>query len=188
MISERIQELINQLIQMELTASHLYLAMSSYFHRLSLVGIERWNVIQYREKGRNAHRLVNYLNDRDGTAEIRTVPSQPTNFGSPAEAFQMILAHEEGVTKTYEQAYAIAFEEGDLQTAVLMEEFIREQTEVVSLDKVVLGRMQLAGNDPAALLLIDRELGHAYWSRTRPHHHRGRRRETNRREHTEQLL
>ncbi|HLO01807.1 MAG TPA: ferritin [Symbiobacteriaceae bacterium] len=173
MVSERIQELMNQLIQMELTSSHLYLALSSYFHRLSLIGLERWSVVQSQEKVRNAHRLVVYLNDRDGTVEIRAVPAQPTTFGTPVEVYQRVYVHEEGVTNAYEQAYANAFEAGDFQTSTFLEDFIREQTEVVAVAKVILGRMQVGGMDPAGILLLDRELGHRHWSRTR--HSRDRR-------------
>lgn len=184
MISERIQELINQLIQMELTASNLYMAMSSYFHRLGLVGLERWNVVQSREKTRNVRLLINYLNDRDGVVEVRAVSAQPTNFGSPIEAYQLVYAHEEGVTGAYEKAYAIAFEERDFQTAALFEGFLREQTQVVGMAKVILSRMQLGGTDPAGLLLLDRELGHRHWSRTRPR--RGRYNGKGRREYVEE--
>lgn len=175
MITEQVQEVINRLIQMETTSAYLYLAMSAYFHRMSMVGIERWDQWQYEDRLRNARRQITYLGDRDGVVEMRAVPAQPTNFGSPLEAFQHLLAHEEAVTEAYQKAYKVAFDEGDYQSVALFDWFLKRQTEVVSLVRVIVGRVHLAGRDPAGLLLIDHELSHRHWSRIRQVQERGSR-------------
>jgi hypothetical protein len=54
--------------------------------------------------------------------------------------------------------------------------FLKKQTEVMSLIKVILGRVELAGRDPASILLIDHELGHRHWTRIRSQQERGTRR------------
>jgi ferritin len=43
-------------------------------------------------------KLIDYIVDKDGTV-------QPSDFGTPLETFQRVLAHEQLVTNSYRQAY-----------------------------------------------------------------------------------
>lgn len=153
------QQLINYLIQGEHISAYLYLAMSNYFLRLNLPGMANWLRIQHTEELNHALILMNYLTDRCGVAEILPIPTQPINFGTPAQAFEAVLEHEEVVTEGYRRAYALAVQANDYQTMVLFQDFLREQTAEVAQALLVAGRLCNAGNNSAAILLLDQELG-----------------------------
>ena len=158
-LSEQMQQLINHLIQVEFGSAYLYLAMSAYFARSNMTGTAAWLRLQYEEELTHAHRLVDYMSDRGGTVQIQGVPRQPVQFGSPLEAFQQVLAHEQYVTQTYQQAFEAAMKAQDLQTAGVIQEFLREQVDEVAQAMVIVGRLQVARDNPAALLIMDQELG-----------------------------
>ncbi|HWI53445.1 MAG TPA: ferritin [Symbiobacteriaceae bacterium] len=159
MITEQIQQLINHLIAMELGSAYLYLAMSNYFARLNLTGMATWLRLQHDEERTHADTLVNYLTDRGGVVEIRAIPAQPVNFGSPLEAWQQVLKHEQFVTQNYQQAYDVAFKAQDYQTATILQDFLREQIDEVAQAVRIVGRLQINRENPAGLLLLDQELG-----------------------------
>ncbi|WP_172295569.1 ferritin [Bacillus sp. WMMC1349] len=159
MISDRMQQLINKLIQIEYQSAYLYLAMSNYFNRLNLTGIGHWFRVQHDEERGHALKLIDYLTDRNGVVQIKNIPEQPINFGNAVEAFQKVLAHEQYVTENYRQAYTIAQQEGDQQSIVIFLEFLKEQTEEEAQTITILERFQLAGNNASAVLLLDQELG-----------------------------
>lgn len=159
MINEQMQQLINNLIQIEYQSAYLYLAMSNYFNRMNLTGIGHWFRVQHDEERGHALKLIDYLIDRNGVVEIKEIPGQPINFGNTVEAFQAVLKHEQYVTASYKRAYEMAQEEGDQQSIVIFQEFLKEQTEEEAQTMIILGRFELAGNNSSAILLLDQELG-----------------------------
>ncbi|HWI64712.1 MAG TPA: ferritin [Symbiobacteriaceae bacterium] len=159
MISEQMQQLINHLISVELGSAYLYLAMANYFTRLNLMGMASWLRIQTDEERGHADRLLTFLADRGGVAEIRAIPAQPVNFGSPLEAWQKVLSHEQFVTQNYQQAYDMAMKAQDYQAAAIFQDFLREQVDETAQSMRVVGRLQLARDNTAALLMLDQELG-----------------------------
>lgn len=102
---------------------------------------------------------MDYLVDRDGVVRIPAIPAQPVQFGTPLEAFRQVLAHEQSVTQEYRQANPMAIQAGDYQTAAFLQWFLTEQTEEEAEAQVIVGRLQLAGQNPAAILMLDQELG-----------------------------
>lgn len=159
MITEQIQQLLNHLISVELGSAYLYLAMANYFARRNLTGMAQWLRLQHDEERTHADTLLNYLTDRGGVVEIRAIPAQPVNFGSPLEAWQQVLSHEQLVTQNYQQAYDMAMKAQDYQTATILQDFLREQVDEVAQATRIVGRLQINRDNPAGLLLLDQELG-----------------------------
>lgn len=159
MISEQMQKLLNHLIQVELGSAYLYLAMSSYFARINLTGMAQWLRLQHDEERGHADQLITYLTDRGGVVEIRSIPAQPVNFGSPLEAWQQVLAHEQYVTQNYQQAYDMATKAQDYQTAAIAQDFLKEQVDEVAQAMRIVGRLQINKDNPTGLLILDQELG-----------------------------
>lgn len=159
MISEQIQNLLNQLIQLEYSSAYLYQAMASYFERINLTGTAHWLRQQYQEELTHAQRLIDYLTNRNGIVEIRPIPAQSAAFGSPLEAFQQVLTHEQMVTDTYQRAYETVLQARDYQTLVILQDFLREQIDEIAQTLTIVGRLRMAGNNTAAILILDQELG-----------------------------
>ncbi|MBO9130232.1 ferritin [Bacillus sp. 165] len=158
-MSEQIQQLINNLIQIEHVSTTLYLAMSNYMNKLNYKGMGTWLRLQSEEERVHMLKLMDYLVDRGGTVEVKAIPAQLSEFGSPLDTFQKVLEHEQFVTSSYRQAYDYVNKVNDPQTLVIIQEFLKEQIDEVAQSQTIVDRLKLAQNNPAALLIVDQELG-----------------------------
>ncbi|WP_419954126.1 ferritin [Neobacillus niacini] len=157
-MNEELQKLFNNLIQIEHVSTTLYLAMSAYMGRQNLTGMAHWLRLQSEEERTHMLRLIDFVVDRDGTVQLSNLPAQPSNFGTPLETFQKVLAHEQFVTNSYRQAFNYV-NQVDPQAAIIIQDFLREQIDEEAQAKTIIDRLKLAENNPSALLLLDQELG-----------------------------
>ncbi|MDG4658459.1 ferritin [Ectobacillus antri] len=160
MPNEQMEQLVNNLIQIEHVSSTLYLAMSNYMNKLNFKGMGTWLRLQSEEERLHMLKLMDYLVNRGGTVELKAVPAQPTEYGTPLETFQKVLEHEQFVTNSYRQAYDYVNKmNNDQQTLIILQEFLKEQVDEEAQSQTIVDRLKLAQNNPAALLLLDQELG-----------------------------
>ncbi|WP_394140228.1 ferritin [Cytobacillus oceanisediminis] len=157
-MNEELQKLLNNLIQIEHVSSTLYLAMSAYMGKENLTGMAKWLRLQSEEERTHMLMLIDYVVDKDGTVVIHSIPAQPSDFGTPLETFQKVLAHEQFVTNSYRQAYNFV-SQVDPQAGVIIQDFLREQIDEEAQSQTIVSRLKLAENNPSALLLVDQELG-----------------------------
>jgi ferritin len=157
-MNEQLQKLINNLIQVEHVSTTLYLAMSAYMANQNYTGMASWLRLQSEEERTHMLTLIDYLTDKDGTVEIQELPAQPKEFGTPLDTFKKVLSHEQFVTNSYRQAYNYALQ-NDPQTALIIQDFLREQIDEEAQAKTIVDRLTLAGDNPAAILVLDQELG-----------------------------
>lgn len=157
-MNEELQSLFNDLIQVEHVSTTLYLAMSAHLAQQNFTGMAHWLRLQSEEERTHMLTLIDFVVDRDGTVQLKGLPAQPSNFGTPLETFQKVLEHEQFVTNTYRQAYNYA-NQVDPQAAVIIQDFLREQIDEEAQAKTIISRLKLAGDTPSALLLLDQELG-----------------------------
>ncbi|MFD1020976.1 ferritin [Thalassobacillus hwangdonensis] len=158
MVKEEVQQLINNLIEIEHVSTTLYLAMSAYLDRKNYTGMAKWLRLQSEEERTHMLTLIDYLAGKDGVVKLSQVPAQPTDFGTPLETFQKVLEHEQYVTNAYRQAYDY-IQQVDPQTAVIIQDFLREQIDEEAQASTIVERLKMAGDNPSALLLLDQELG-----------------------------
>ncbi|XXM71295.1 ferritin [Lysinibacillus sphaericus] len=157
-MNEQLQKLINNLIQIEHVSTTLYLAMSAYMANQNYTGMASWLRLQSEEERTHMLKLIDYLTDKGGTVEIQELPAQPKEYGTPLDTFKKVLSHEQFVTDSYRQAYNYALQ-NDPQTALIIQDFLREQIDEEAQAKTIVDRLTLAGNNSAALLTLDQELG-----------------------------
>ena len=98
MVSEEVQDAINEQINNEFYAAYLYLGMVTYFESKSLSGFGHWMRLQAQEELLHAMRLVDFLIDRGGEVELGAIGAPQLDFDSPVEVMKEALAHEEKVT------------------------------------------------------------------------------------------
>jgi len=158
-LSKEIQEAINDQIHHEFLSAYTYLAMSAYFEEASLKGFAHWMRQQATEEVNHAMKLYDYAHDRNGRVTLKTLEQPGTNYTSPVETFQKAYEHEQKVTKMIHNLYELATRANDYATQVQLTWFINEQVEEEATASEIVDRLTIAGNDPAALLLMDRELG-----------------------------
>jgi ferritin len=158
MLSPAMQDALNGQITKEFYASHLYLAMSAYFESLNLKGFAHWMRIQSDEEREHALKLFNFILERGGSVELGAIEQPPSEFGSPIEIFQASLGHERKVTASINDLYSRAAVENDYASQVFLHWFIEEQVEEEANASEMIDRLHMAGDNKAALLMLDTEM------------------------------
>ena len=158
-LSKDIQEAINDQIHHEFLSAYVYLSMSAYLEAANFKGFSHWMRIQAKEEVNHAMKLFDYVNDRNGRVELKALEKPPLEFKSVLATFEQALEHEKKVTQLIHSLYEKATKESDYATQVQLTWFITEQVEEEATATEVVDRLKIAGNDGAALLMLDRELG-----------------------------
>ncbi|MEX1050822.1 MAG: ferritin [Gemmatimonadales bacterium] len=150
---------INDQMAMEFHAAYLYLARAAWFEAQALPGFASWMRLQNQEEQGHALKLFQYLLDSGGQVELQGIPAAPKTFKSPLSVMKSALAHEQKVTASINKLYELAHKERDYPAQLELQWFITEQVEEERTVGDIIQRMELAGDNPAALLMIDHELG-----------------------------
>jgi len=158
-MSERLRDAFNRQIALEFTAAYTYLGMAGYFEAGNLSGFGNWMSRQYEEELTHARKFFDYMLDRDAGVHLAAIPEPIQVYGSAVEAFEAALAHEQKVTGAIHGLYRVATEEEDYASLPMLQWFIEEQLEEESSVGRILERVRLAGDEAAALLMLDGELG-----------------------------
>lgn len=157
-MSDRLRDAFNEQITLEFSAAYAYLGIAAYFDAENLTGFASWMTEQHHEEIAHAHKFFQFMLDRDAGVRLGSIPEPKQDFSSPADALGAALNHEQKVTGAIHHLYALATEEGDYASIPLLSWFVDEQTEEEATVGRALDRVQLAGDNPAALLVLDREM------------------------------
>lgn len=159
MLSQSLQKAINDQIKDELYSAYLYLSMSAYLETVHLSGSARWMRLQSQEEASHAMKLFDYVLEREGRVELHAIEQPPQEFKSMLDVFQQALEHERKVTGMIHRLYDLAAKERDYATQVMLQWFITEQVEEEKSAGDVVDRLKMIGDQPAALLFLDNQLG-----------------------------
>ena len=149
---------LNDQINKELYSAYVYLAMVAYFEEKNLTGFAHWMRVQSQEELEHAQRIFDFLCDRGEKVELRSIGAPPQGFNSPVEVFEKALEHERSVTRSIHDLYALAQKVNDYPAQVMLHWFIEEQVEEEKIVGEVLDQLRLAGENTAAILVLDRAL------------------------------
>ncbi|MEO8480052.1 MAG: ferritin [Gemmatimonadota bacterium] len=155
MLSQKVQDALNAQINLELASSYAYLAMAAFFESTALPGMAQWMRVQTEEEQLHAMKLFDHMNDRGGTVVLQPIEQPALKFDTPLSAFEAALAHEQLVTRAINTLYALAQEEQDYPSQVLLQWFITEQVEEEKTAQHAIDQLRMAGKDPSALLMLD---------------------------------
>lgn len=159
MLNEKVQIAINEQIKDELYSAYLYLSMAAYCEAENLPGMGRWMKMQYQEEYMHAMKFFDFVNERGGRVVLQAIDQPPVEFESALDVFEKTLEHEQKVTALINDVYALALEEKDYATQMMLHWFIEEQVEEESAATEILERLRMIGDSTGALMMLDRELG-----------------------------
>jgi ferritin len=159
MLNEEIQKALNDQINNELYAAYLYLSMSAYFKAANLEGFAHWMRMQREEEIAHAMKIFDFVQDRDGRIELQALDKPQADFESPLVVMEQALGHEQKVTQRINELYELAVKHKDYPTQTLLQWFVTEQVEEEATAKQLADQLKLVGDNTAALLMLDRELG-----------------------------
>ena len=157
MISERLQNAINEQIAAEMWSSNLYLSMSFLLQKEGYEGCANWLLKQSQEELSHAYDMAAYVLKRGGVAKVDKIDVVPQEWESVQAVFDNVFSHECRVSKLIEGLVTIASEERDMASQDFLWGYVREQVEEEATAQGIAEKVRKA--DKAALLYIDDKLG-----------------------------
>ncbi len=159
MLSDKMQEKLNDQLNFEAFSAYIYMAMSAYFESMDLPGFSNWMRIQTQEELFHSSKFFDYINDRDGRVVLKQIDGPPTEWESPLAAFEDALKHEKIVTSRIHALAKMAMEEGDQATYTFLQWFVNEQIEEEANVRTIVQHLKMVGKEGYGLFMLDRELG-----------------------------
>ena len=157
MISEKLQNAINEQITAEMWSANLYLSMSFYFEKEGFSGFANWMKKQSQEELEHAYVMADYIIKRGGVAKVDKIDVVPSGWGTPLEVFEHVYKHECHVSKMIDELVSVASAERDNATQDFLWGFVREQVEEEATALEVVDRIKKAGE--AGIFFLDSQLG-----------------------------
>ena len=133
MLSPTIEKALNNQVKIEANSSHLYLAMASWAETKGLNGTAQFLYKHSDEERMHMLKLVQYINERGGIAEIPALEKPEASFESLNAVFQKLLEHEIMVTGEINKVVEICLNEKDYTTHNFMQWYVAEQIEEEAL-------------------------------------------------------
>ena len=159
MISNTINEILNEQINKEFYSGYLYLSMSAHLKELGLNGFASWTKIQAKEEVEHGLKIFDYLINCNSFVTLKQIRTPEFEFQGILSIFNHIYEHEQCITRAVMTIAQKAEEENDRTTLNFMDWFIFEQNEEEEAVKNIIKRLELFGEDKVALYLMDKELG-----------------------------
>lgn len=158
MIDSKIEDALNQQIELEARSSHFYLAMASWAENHGLNGTAEFLYRHSDEERMHMLKLVRFVNERGGKAVIPALESPKNDFSGLQTIFSTLLEHETNVTQSINQVVDLCLSRKDYTTHNFMQWYVAEQIEEEALARNILDKLALIGSDKGGLYLFDRDL------------------------------
>ncbi|MFV1966449.1 MAG: ferritin [Pirellulaceae bacterium] len=159
MLPQVVQDALSEQINMELCASYNYLAMSAYCKSQNFHGFGNWLAVQSQEEYGHSMKLYDFMMARNCQTDLREIPKPQAAFDSLLSVFEAALGQERKVSERIDALYELAFQEKAFAALVELQWFITEQVEEERTFTDVVAKLKMVGDDPSALIDLDREMG-----------------------------
>lgn len=159
MISNAINEILNEQINKEFYSGYLYLSMSAHLKELGLLGFASWLKTHAKEEVEHGLKIFDYLINCNSFVTLKQIRTPEFEFNGILSIFNIIYEHERCITQAIMTIAKKAEEECDRTTLNFIDWFIEEQIEEEETVKNIIKRLELFGDDKVALFLMDKELG-----------------------------
>ena len=158
MISEKMQDAINDQINAELYSAYLYLSMQAYFDAENLPGFANWMGCQAQEEVVHAMKFFHYVKERGGRVVLKAIDGPQTQWDAPLAVLEATYAHEQVVTGRIHDLVKLAREEGDPASEIFLQWYVTEQVEEEASADEVIQKLKMLAGAPGGLFMVDREL------------------------------
>jgi len=158
MLSKNIETALNKQIRIEAESSQTYLSMACWAEVHGLEGIAQFMYTQSDEERAHMLKLVKYVNERGGHAQITDLKAPKTSYSTFKEMFETLYNHEIFVSESINELVHITFEEKDYATHNFLQWYVAEQIEEEATAKSILDKINLIGDDKGGLYLFDRDI------------------------------
>lgn len=158
MVSEIIEKALNEQIRIEAESSQVYLSMASWAELQGFEGVASFMYAHSDEERMHMLKLVKFVNERGGHAQVSALEKPPVEFGSFKEMFQTLFDHEVMVSQKINELVGITLEQRDYATHNFLQWYVAEQIEEEALARNILDKINLIGDDKGGLYLFDNDV------------------------------
>lgn len=158
MISEKLQDAMNEQITAEMWSSNLYLSMSFYLQKEGFDGFAHWMRKQSQEELQHAYDLADYIAKRGGAAKVDKIDVVPQGWGSVLEVFEHVYNHECHVSELIDNLVNVASGEKDKASQDFLWGYVREQVEEEATAQGIVDKLKKC-KDYAGILYLNDKLG-----------------------------
>ena len=158
-MNQKVASLINEQINKELFSAYLYIDIANFFANAGLSGFENWFFVQAQEERDHAMLFRTYMLNNDEVITLTAVDGPGKTYENYMSPLKLTLEHEQFVTASINNIYAVAYEEKDFRAMQFLDWFIKEQGEEEKNATDLIRKFELFGSDSKGLYLLDQELG-----------------------------
>jgi ferritin len=155
-LSNKLEKVLNDQINLEFCSAYAYLGMAAYFDRTPFLGFAKWMKVQSGEELGHANRFFKYIVERGGKVTLQAIPEPKSDYKSPLDAFKVSLGHEQKVSAAICAIYELAAAEKDYPTLSFLKWFLDEQVEEERNVGDMLAKLELVGDNASGLYQVDR--------------------------------
>jgi ferritin len=154
----QIQDLLNDQIKYEASASMQYLAMASWADNGGFSGVADFFYAQSEEEKSHMTKLIKFVNERGGKANIPALAMPQDQFKSLNALFEHFLKSEMFVTEQINKVIYECLQHKDYNVHNFMQWYVTEQLEEESIARSLLDKLNIIGNDKTGHYLFDRDI------------------------------
>jgi len=158
MLSKSIEKALNNQIKIEAESSQIYLAMACWAEVKGLEGVAGFMYKQSQEERDHMLKLVKFVNERGGHAQISQLSAPNVTFKSFKEMFEELFKHEVFVSDSINELVHISLQAKDYATHNFLQWYVAEQIEEEAMARTILDKIRLIGDDKGGLYLFDRDI------------------------------
>ena len=158
MLNSEIAQLLNEQINKELYSSYLYLGMANYYADQNLDGFENWFYVQAQEERDHAMLIRRYLLNNGERVNLLSVEAPDEVYEVFEAPLALSLKHEQLVTASIHNIYAVAYRDKDFRTMKFLDWFVTEQGEEEKNATDLIAKFELFGSDAKGLYMLNQEL------------------------------
>lgn len=159
MLSDKTQAILNEHIAMELEAAQIYKAMYAWCEYKGYTGAAHYFKLHYQEEIEHMDKIYQYMLDRIALPKTPEVKQVSNNFTTFKNVITKALEHEIYVENAYKKSLDKVWAEKDHTTFEFLQWYVEEQVDEVAGFSEILDRLDIAGNNTSAILMIDKEMG-----------------------------
>ena len=158
-ISDKIEALINQQIQKELTNSLLYLSMANWADYEGWTGLAELYRKHSTEELGHRDKFISYMLDRNAMPQTpsQTFDKVPNEFDGVKGILEATVKREIEATDSIKKINMQAMEEGDCLTKTFLTEMLKEQIEEEASAMNWMDRIEIYESTNSPLILLDKE-------------------------------
>lgn len=158
MVSDKLKAKLNELLNGELEAHHIYLQCAAWASGNKFEGAKAFLLLHATEERAHMMKFFDFLDDCGATIDIKALPKPVVEAATIRELFLRVQQEEEKVSSRIYQAIDLARSEHSYETDQFLQWFAAEQHEEEKLCRQILDKIDLIGEGPNSNYFIDQEL------------------------------